>query len=597
MNEAKMVTGERIKFVGEVPDVEQLAQDPKVKTINGKGRTLMSGLGDAHVHFSWNNGDLGALGGLGVEEHTLLSARSAQCYIDSGYTMCYGAASAKERLDIAVRDAINDGQLPGPRYLANGKEMAVPDGDLVPGITAFAKGPQEMREVIKHHIDLGVDNIKLSMSGEQITETRDAQDCYYTDEETAACVDEAHKYGIRLCAHARARDSVKMCIKHGVDIIYHASWIDEEGMDMLEKNKHKHIVAPGINWLIGTLYDSSAFGYSFEKAEQVGYKTELDVAIKGLKEMHRRGITVLPGGDYGFAWTPHGTYARDLEHFVKLLDFTPMESIVASTAGVAKLFMREDELGKIKPGYFADCILVDGDPIENISVLQEHDKLNVIMINGRIHKASYKEFLKPEQPTRELASAKPAKLTNFVAYELGDGTGRSRMGHFDQESGTITPLAFASGTPINNLYEVIEAGEDNVKASGEPFAVTEKVSVLPPISGRDIIAIGKNYGDHVKETASDASKVELPSCPIVFTKRSTAIIANEEDILLHDGWTEQLDYEGEIGVIIGKGGFQISEADAPNHIWGYTIINDVSAREQQIAHVQAYVGKTILYTN
>jgi hypothetical protein len=460
---------------------------------------------------------------------------------------------------------------------------------------AFAKGPQEMRDVIKHHIELGVDNIKLSMSGEQITETRDAQDCYYTDEETAACVDEAHKHGIRLCAHARARDSVKMCVKHGVDIIYHASWIDEEGMEMLDQNKHKHMVAPGINWLIGTLYDSAAFGYSFEKAEQVGYKTELDVAIKGLKEMHRRGITVLPGGDYGFAWTPHGTYARDLEHFVKLLDFTPMESIVASTAGVAKLFMREDELGKIKPGYFADCILVDGDPIENITVLQEHDKLNVIMINGRIHKASYKEFLKPEQPQRELATAKAAKLTNFVAYELGDGTGRSRMGHFDQESGTITPLAFTSGTAINNLYEVIEAGEDNVKAGGEPFAVTEKVSVLPPISGRDIIAIGKNYSDHVKETASDASKVELPKCPIVFTKRSTAIIANEEDILLHEGWTEQLDYEGEIGVIVGKGGFQISEDEAMNHVWGYTIINDVSAREQQIAHVQAYMGMNFHY--
>lgn len=288
--------GERIKYVGEVPDVEVLAKDPKVKTVNGRGRTLMSGLGDAHVHFSWNNGDLGRLGELGTEEHTLLTAKSAQCYIDSGYTMCYGAASAKERLDVVIRDAINEGSIPGPRYLANGKEMAVPDGELVPGITAFAKGPLEMREVIRHHIGLGVDNIKLSMSGEQITETRDAQDCYYTDEETAACVDEAHRHGVRLCAHARARDSVKMCVRHGVDIIYHASWIDDEGMDMLEKNKHKHIVAPGINWLIATLYDSAAFGYSFEKAEQVGYKKELDVAIIGLKEMHRRGITVLPGG-------------------------------------------------------------------------------------------------------------------------------------------------------------------------------------------------------------------------------------------------------------------------------------------------------------
>lgn len=450
--------------------MENLAKDTAVRTINGRGRTLMSGLGDAHTHFTWNNGDLGALGELGVEEHTLHTARAAQCYLDSGYTMCYGAASAKERLDVVVRDAINEGKLPGPRYLANGKEMAVPDGDLVPGITAFAKGPLEMRETIRHHIKLGVDNIKLSMSGEQITETRDAQDCYFSDEETAACVDESHRHGVRLCAHARARDSVKQCIRHGVDIIYHASWIDQEGMDMLEKNKSKHIVAPGINWLIGTLYESAAFGYSFEKAEQVGYKKELDVAIKGLKEMHQRGITVLPGGDYGFAWTPHGTYARDLEHFVKLLDFTPMESIIAATAGVAKLFMQEDELGKIKPGYLADCILVDGNPIENISILQEHDKLNIIMINGRIYKASSKEFVKAEQPH---AAVPGAKLGNYVSYQVQDGTGRYRIGYFDQPNGMITPLAFPGGTPIDNIYQIIEIGEANVISAGDPFPVLE----------------------------------------------------------------------------------------------------------------------------
>lgn len=129
-------------------------------------------------------------------------------------------------------------------------EIARRDGELVAGITAFADGPEEMREMIKHHAELGVDQVKLSMSGEevrsmhnvaqflykrffngslQITETRSAQDCYFTDEETAACVDEAHKRGIRICAHARARDSVKMCVKHGVDVIYHASYIDDEG--------------------------------------------------------------------------------------------------------------------------------------------------------------------------------------------------------------------------------------------------------------------------------------------------------------------------------------------------------------------------------
>lgn len=92
---AECSVGERIKHVGIVPNKDSLSKDSKVRTIQGRGRTLMSGLGDAHTHFSWNNGDLGRLGDIGVEEHTLLTARSAQTYIDSGYTMCFGAASAK----------------------------------------------------------------------------------------------------------------------------------------------------------------------------------------------------------------------------------------------------------------------------------------------------------------------------------------------------------------------------------------------------------------------------------------------------------------------------------------------------------------------
>ncbi|KAJ9650765.1 hypothetical protein H2198_009942 [Neophaeococcomyces mojaviensis] len=390
-----LIEGQKFTSVGSVQNKDALISDPKVRVFHGKGRTLMPGLGDAHTHFSWNGGDLDRLGDLGVEEHVLLTARSAACYLDSGYTMCFGAAAAKKRLDIVIRDAINAGDLPGPRYLANGQEMARRDGDLVAGITAYADGPEEMREVIKHHIDLGVDQIKLSMSGEEITEIRSAQDCYFSDEETAACVEEAHKYGKRLCAHARARDSVKMCVRHGVDVIYHGSYIDEEGMDMLEEKKAKHVVAPGINWLIATLNDAAAFGYPKEKAEQVGYKKELEHAIRGLREMHRRGIVVLPGGDYGFAWTPHGTYARDLAHFQELLGFTAHEAIIAATYGVAKLFMRSHEMGQLKAGNFADCILVDGDPLSDIKVLQDHDKLNIIIINGRVHKAGRKEYIPP----------------------------------------------------------------------------------------------------------------------------------------------------------------------------------------------------------
>lgn len=456
-----------------------------------------------------------------------------------------------------------------------------------------------MREVIRHHVKLGVDQIKLSMSGEQICDDRDAQDCYFTDEETAACVDEARRHRLRVCAHARARDSVKMCVRHGVDVIYHASWIDAEGMQMLEKNKHKHIVAPGINWLIATMSAAADFGYSLEKAEKAGYRRELDAAVKGLREMHRRGITVLPGGDYGFAWTPHGTYARDLEHFVKLLGFTPMEAVVAATAGIAKLFMREDELGKIKEGFLADCILVNGDPLADISVLQDHAKLDVILINGRIHKANHRESV-GQGPDRDAAAMDTAatKLTNFITYRLEDGTGRTRVGHLDHGSRTITPISFESGTPVENLLQVIEAGEDHVIAGGAPFAFSDEslLGILAPLRGRDVLAIGKNYSEHAKEfnaSGYDSSdKVDMPTHPVVFTKRATSIIAHGEGIMWHEGFTETLDYEGEIGVIIGKAGFDISEAEAEEYVWGFTIINDVTAREKQRDHKQFFIGKS-----
>jgi imidazolonepropionase-like amidohydrolase len=379
-----LVEGERISAVG----TAGAARAEGARVIDGRGRTLMSGLCDAHTHLTWNNGaDLDALGELPVEEHTLFAARSARTYIDSGYTMCLGAASAKMRIDVAIRDAVNKGELPGPRYLANGPEIAVTGGALIPGITLFADGPEEMRKTVRTLIGIGVDQIKLSMTGEEITGTLRAEDTYFSDEETRACVEEAHRRGVRVCAHARSAESVKMCLRQDVDIIYHASFTDAEGMDMLEAAKDRVFVAPGINWIVATLHDAADFGFPPEMAEAVGYKRELEIAIEAIKEMHRRGVRVLPGGDYGFAWTPHGTYARDLQHFVELFDYTPMESLLAATALGGEIMLRPDELGKVQPGYLADLILVDGDPLADITVLQHRDRLHAIMKGGRFHQA------------------------------------------------------------------------------------------------------------------------------------------------------------------------------------------------------------------
>lgn len=379
-----LVEGSHISAVGR-PGVTRRPAEARV--VDGRGATLMPGLCDAHTHFTWNNGtSLDALGELPVEEHTLLAARSAKTYIDYGYTMCVGAASAKQRLDVVIRNAINAGELPGPRYLANGKEIASTGGALIPSITNFVDGVEEMRRTVRGLIGIGVDLIKLILSGEEITGTQRAEDTYFTDAEVGMAVQEAHNRNVRVCAHARSAESVKMCLRNGVDIIYHASFIDDEGMDELERQKNRVFVAPGINWIIATLEDAAPFGFTPELAEQVGYKRELEIAIDGLREMHRRGIRVLPGGDYGFAWTPHGTYARDLDHFVRLLKFSPMEAILSATKLGGEIMGRPDELGQVRPGYLADLLLVDGDPLADITILQDRDRLAAIMKDGKFHK-------------------------------------------------------------------------------------------------------------------------------------------------------------------------------------------------------------------
>ena len=357
------------------------------RVIDGNGMTLMSGLCDAHTHFTWNSGgSLDALAGMPVEDHTIVAVESARILIDSGYTMCVGAASAKERIDIAARDAINAGMVPGPRYLACGQELATPAGVLVYGITREISGATEMARAVREMCGQGVDIIKLILSGESITERVWAKDTYMTDEEVRAATTEAHRVGKRVAAHARSTESIKQCLRQGVDIIYHASYIDDEAADLFEQRRDEVFVAPGLHWLYATLYEAADFGYPQEAAEAVGYKDELEHSIIGLKELHKRGVRVLPGGDYGFAWTPHGTNARDLQHFVDLLDFTPMETIRSATVLGGEIFQRPDELGRVAPGYLADLLLVNGDPSSDIRVLQDHDKLVGIMKDGKWHK-------------------------------------------------------------------------------------------------------------------------------------------------------------------------------------------------------------------
>ncbi|CAI6091809.1 unnamed protein product [Clonostachys chloroleuca] len=187
-----------------------------------------------------------------------------------------------------------------------------------------------------------------------------------------------------------------------------------------------------------------------------------------------------------------------------------------------------------------------------------------------------------------------SSLTQYAAYAEPD-TGLPRIGHYDLSQQTIQPLSFVSGTPVTNLYEVIAAGPSKIIPNGEVLPA-KHVRLLPPISGRDILAVGKNYMEHAKEFNSSgydsSDKTDRPSHPVIFTKRATSIIADGSEVLLHPEFSQTVDYEGEIGVIIGKSGFRVEEADAMQYVWGYTIINDLTARERQRDHKQFFIGKS-----
>ena len=361
--------------------------------IDGAGATLMPGMCEAHTHFSWNDtATLAGIQAMPLEEHVLWCAKVAKRYLQAGFTSCVGAACAKPRLDVVIRNAINSGQIPGPRYLAASQEITVPGGlgdetlshlpfpDYSFGVNV--NGAEEMRKVVRMFMKYGVDAIKLNLSGDNFTPDSPADTAWMTDAEVAVAAEEVKLRGKRIIVHARSAASVKQALRHGVELIYHASFTDTETLDMLEAVKDRVFVVPGIGILYALLNESEPWGITHAKAVEMGYQLEWDAALESLKAMHRRGVRVLPGGDYGFAFTPHCQNARDLEFFVKYLGFTPMEAIRSTTLYGGQIMMKGHELGAIKEGYLADLLMVDGDPLANLAILREPQRLLAVMKDG-----------------------------------------------------------------------------------------------------------------------------------------------------------------------------------------------------------------------
>ena len=347
------IDGNRIQHIS--IDGSQLSHADS-DVIDCAGATLMPGLVEAHAHASFGNtATLEALGEVPIEEHTLMTMKHVKLLLDQGFTSINSAAAAKARLDVVIRNAINAGDIPGPRMLAASPELTPTSGlgDVNlrhmkrDSFAIVCDGPEEFRKVAREMVREEVDTLKINPSGDEFVPFAKARHTVMNDSEVAAVCEVAQSRDLRVATHARSAEAVKMSLRHGCEIIYHATLMDDEALDLLEAAKDRIFVAPTIGIQITTLHEASDWGITTEVAESLGMRRELEIGAESMKELHRRGVKVLPGGDYGFAWNPIGTNARDLEHFVNYLNFTPMEAIVAATKYGGQIMMMGDELGHV----------------------------------------------------------------------------------------------------------------------------------------------------------------------------------------------------------------------------------------------------------
>ncbi|SMF55150.1 Imidazolonepropionase [Tistlia consotensis] len=387
-----LVRGNRIRKVARAG--EALAEAAGAEAVEGGGATLMPGLIEAHAHISFcNTPDLESLGDVPPEEHTLQSMKYAKVMLDQGFTALFSAAAAKARLDVVIRNAIDAGEIPGPRMRAASPELTPTSGlgDVRrwhmhrETFAIPCDGPDEFRKMARVMVREGVDTLKINPAGDEFIPFARAHETIMNEAEVAAVCEVGRSRGKNVAAHARSAESVKMCCRQGVRVVYHATLSDEEALDMLEARKDEVFVAPTAGMAYVTAIGEGR-GYGIDENHPVArfFAAELEKGVENMKALKRRGVRVLPGGDYGFAWNPIGTNARDLEHFVKLMDWTPMEAIVAATKFGGELFGAE--IGLVKDGWLADLLLVDGDPSKDVSILQDRDRLLAIMKDGQFHK-------------------------------------------------------------------------------------------------------------------------------------------------------------------------------------------------------------------
>lgn len=392
-----LIEGNRIKTVARATG--QISREG-CAVIDGTGLFLMPGMTEGHAHISFEN--VAATEDLITpppEEQVFATARGAKALLDAGFTSAYGASEAKQRLAVAVRNEIDAGRIPGPRIRAGGLEISVTGamGDESKahnprvGPSILIDGPEEMRKAVRLCARDGIDNIKLDVSGDPFYPGTPGQSTPMSYEEVLMAAQTAHAFGRKINAHARSVDSVKYCVRAGIDGIFHAEFTDAEALDMLEEAKGRLFVSPTVG-LFQTILQGEAAGVGLtaEIAGYMGIDAVMEASIRTHTELRKRGVRHLIGGDYGFSWSPHGTNARDLKFFVDLYGYSPAEALICATRNGGLAMRDQGDLGAIGEGQLADMLLIDGNPLADIGIITDHSRLVMIMKDGEIYKNEIK---------------------------------------------------------------------------------------------------------------------------------------------------------------------------------------------------------------
>ncbi|MEX0712454.1 MAG: amidohydrolase family protein [Pirellulales bacterium] len=379
-----------VAYAGPVTGAPEAPAD--ARQIDARGGTIMPGLVEAHFHATYF--DVAELADLDikypVEYVTLLAAANAKLALECGYTAARSGGSL-HNIDVWLKKAIDNDLCPGPRLAASGREICGAGGLMdwnpehlklgMEGLILLINGPNEARAAVRKLVKDGVEWIKTYPTGDAASpDSADHHTLCMTFDEMAAVVSEAHNYKRKVTGHCRANQGIKNALAAGFDTLEHGTFMDAEALDMLLARNTP--VVPALQFELASVERGKEFG--LPQAVIDGHQETLEGGAESARMILNAGGRLGMGGDYGFAWNPHGTYAKELSFFVNYVGFSPLDTIRCATKTGAEIMGGQREFGTVEPGKLADLLVVDGDVLADIRILEDRRRFLAVMQGGVI---------------------------------------------------------------------------------------------------------------------------------------------------------------------------------------------------------------------